>query len=153
RRVQRLQSRDLLLVGGGDLGGERSRRGRGAENALTGHHVSVVAGPADEVSLADKRRARGRTGPGGLGWRAASATARQEQDGQRPQHLHGHDELAHLLHTSGWLRVVLRSFYHAVATAAARSNPSSSIACSRILNFCTFPVTVIGKPSTNFTYR
>ena len=34
---------------------------------------------------------------------------------------------------------------YAVATAAAGSSPSSSIADSRILNFCTFPVTVIGK--------
>ncbi len=40
---------------------------------------------------------------------------------------------------------------HAVAIAAAFSNPSSSTASSRILNFCTLPVTVIGKDSTNFT--
>jgi hypothetical protein len=29
--------------------------------------------------------------------------------------------------------------------------PSSLIVCSRIMNFCTLPVTVIGKASTNFT--
>src|SRR5205823_496439 len=40
---------------------------------------------------------------------------------------------------------------YAVATVAACSRPSSSIADSRILNFCTLPVTVIGKESTNFT--
>src|SRR5205823_2680870 len=39
---------------------------------------------------------------------------------------------------------------YAVATAAAFSRPSSSTAVSRILNFWTLPVTVIGKPSTNF---
>ena len=38
----------------------------------------------------------------------------------------------------------------AVCTLAALSSPSSSIALSRIRNFWTFPVTVIGKPSTNF---
>ena len=36
---------------------------------------------------------------------------------------------------------------------AGALRPSSSIAWSRILNFWTLPVTVIGKESTNFTYR
>jgi hypothetical protein len=40
---------------------------------------------------------------------------------------------------------------YAVAIAAASLSPSSSVATSRILNFCTLPVTVIGKESTNFT--
>jgi hypothetical protein len=38
---------------------------------------------------------------------------------------------------------------YAVAIAAAAPSPSSSVAVSRILNFCTLPVTVIGKESTN----
>jgi hypothetical protein len=33
---------------------------------------------------------------------------------------------------------------------AAASSPSSATATSRIRNFCTLPVTVIGKASTNF---
>jgi hypothetical protein len=37
----------------------------------------------------------------------------------------------------------------AVSMAAAFSSPSSAMATSRILYFWTFPVTVIGKPSTN----
>jgi hypothetical protein len=40
---------------------------------------------------------------------------------------------------------------YAVAIAAAWPRPSSSTASSRILNFCTLPVTVIGNESTNFT--
>ena len=40
---------------------------------------------------------------------------------------------------------------YAVAIAAASPSPSSSIAVSRILNFCTLPVTVIGNESTNLT--
>ena len=39
----------------------------------------------------------------------------------------------------------------AVAIAAASASPSSSIAVSRILNFWTLPVTVIGNESTSFT--
>ena len=39
----------------------------------------------------------------------------------------------------------------AVRALAAVPRPSSSIACSRILNFWTLPVTVIGKPSTSLT--
>ena len=39
---------------------------------------------------------------------------------------------------------------HAVRMPAAASSPSSSMAASRILNFWILPVTVIGKPSTNF---
>ena len=42
---------------------------------------------------------------------------------------------------------------HAILTAAARSRPSSATLVSRMRNFWTLPVTVIGKPSTNFTYR
>jgi hypothetical protein len=37
-----------------------------------------------------------------------------------------------------------------VRVPAACSRPSSAIEASRILNFCTLPVTVIGKASTNF---
>jgi hypothetical protein len=33
------------------------------------------------------------------------------------------------------------------------ARPSSSIICSRMMNFCTLPVTVIGKASTNLMYR
>ncbi len=40
---------------------------------------------------------------------------------------------------------------YAVSTSAAVWRPSSSIAVSRISTLRTFPVTVIGKPSTNFT--
>ena len=40
-----------------------------------------------------------------------------------------------------------------MAIIAVWPRPSSWIAVSRILNFWTLPVTVIGKPSTNFTYR
>ena len=40
--------------------------------------------------------------------------------------------------------------FHAVFTLAAASRPSSAMAASRILYFCTLPVTVMGKPSTNF---
>ncbi len=40
---------------------------------------------------------------------------------------------------------------YAVTTSAACPRPSSSIAVSRILNFCTLPVTVIGNESTNLT--
>ena len=39
---------------------------------------------------------------------------------------------------------------HAVRIAAALARPSSEIAISRILNFWTLPVTVIGKASTSF---
>ena len=35
----------------------------------------------------------------------------------------------------------------------AFASPSSSIAASRILNFCTFPVIVIGNSSTSFRWR
>lgn len=38
---------------------------------------------------------------------------------------------------------------HAVSIAAAPSNPNSLIDCWRIRNFCTLPVTVRGKLSTN----
>ncbi len=48
-----------------------------------------------------------------------------------------------------WRR--LRGAGYAVAIAAASPSPSSSIAVSRILNFCTLPVTVIGNESTSFT--
>src|SRR5437016_12704507 len=41
----------------------------------------------------------------------------------------------------------------AVLTPAASCRPSSSTAISRIRNFWTLPVTVIGKPSTNFQWR
>src|SRR3954451_21506526 len=41
--------------------------------------------------------------------------------------------------------------HYAVATSAARCSPYSSIAASRSLNFCTFPVTVIGNSSTKRT--
>lgn len=44
----------------------------------------------------------------------------------------------------------VEAWCHAVTTPAACARPSSSIAISRILNFCTLPVTVIGNPSTNF---
>jgi hypothetical protein len=40
---------------------------------------------------------------------------------------------------------------HAVRTAAESVRPNSSMDCSRILNFCTLPVTVIGKASTVLT--
>ena len=33
------------------------------------------------------------------------------------------------------------------------TRPSSSVICSRMMNFCTLPVTVIGKASTNLMYR
>ena len=36
-------------------------------------------------------------------------------------------------------------------TAAAFSKPSAFTLSSRIRNFCTLPVTVMGKASTNFT--
>ena len=36
---------------------------------------------------------------------------------------------------------------------AADCKPSSSIAISRILNFCTFPVTVMGKSVVTLKYR
>ncbi len=39
---------------------------------------------------------------------------------------------------------------YAVFTAAAFSSPSSLMAVSRILYFCTLPVTVIGNSSTSF---
>ena len=39
----------------------------------------------------------------------------------------------------------------AILTAAACWRPSSTTLSWRIRNFCTLPVTVIGKPSTNFT--
>ena len=42
---------------------------------------------------------------------------------------------------------------YAVSTWLAASSPSSAIDVSRILNFCTLPVTVIGKPSVTRTYR
>src|SRR5205814_7911668 len=42
---------------------------------------------------------------------------------------------------------------YAVSTRASCSNPSSRTASSRILNFCTFPVTVSGKASTTFQCR
>src|SRR5207248_9985574 len=41
----------------------------------------------------------------------------------------------------------------AVLIPAAFSRPSSSTAVSRILNFWTLPVTVIGNASTNFQWR
>ena len=44
----------------------------------------------------------------------------------------------------GWER-------HAILTAAAFSRPSSFTLSSRMRNFWTLPVTVMGKPSTNFT--
>ena len=40
---------------------------------------------------------------------------------------------------------------HALTTAAAASSPSSRTDSSRILNFCTLPVTVSGNSSTNTT--
>jgi hypothetical protein len=40
----------------------------------------------------------------------------------------------------------------AVRVALAAARPSSPIDVSRILNFCTFPVTVIGKSPVNRTY-
>jgi hypothetical protein len=42
------------------------------------------------------------------------------------------------------------SLAQAVLVPAAASRPSSSTEVSRILNFCTLPVTVMGKASTNF---
>ncbi len=39
---------------------------------------------------------------------------------------------------------------YAVRCFSARSSPSSATAISRILNFCTLPVTVVGNSSTNF---
>ena len=42
---------------------------------------------------------------------------------------------------------------HAVFVRAASPRPSSSTASSRMRNFCTFPVTVIGNISTNFHQR
>ncbi len=39
---------------------------------------------------------------------------------------------------------------YAVLVAAASCRPSSWIACSRMTNFCIFPVTVMGNTSTNF---
>ena len=39
----------------------------------------------------------------------------------------------------------------AVGWPAASCRPSSATEVSRILNFCTLPVTVIGKPSVNRT--
>ena len=39
---------------------------------------------------------------------------------------------------------------HAVTTLAASWSLSSSMAISRILNFCTLPVTVMGNSVTNF---
>jgi hypothetical protein len=40
---------------------------------------------------------------------------------------------------------------HAILTRDASSSPSSTTLASRITNFCTLPVTVIGNASTNFT--
>ena len=40
---------------------------------------------------------------------------------------------------------------YALFTAAASSSPNREIASSRILYFCTLPVTVIGKPSVKTT--
>jgi hypothetical protein len=40
---------------------------------------------------------------------------------------------------------------YALRTAAAACNPSRSIVSSRILNFCTLPVTVIGNSSAKTT--
>jgi hypothetical protein len=39
---------------------------------------------------------------------------------------------------------------HAVLVPASVSRASSAIACSRILYFCTLPLTVIGHPSVTF---
>ena len=47
--------------------------------------------------------------------------------------------------------VALQAARQAILTAAACSRPSSTTLSWRIRNFCTLPVTVIGKPSTNFT--
>jgi hypothetical protein len=46
-------------------------------------------------------------------------------------------------------RVGCRGHRYAAAASATASNPSSRIAISRIRNFWTLPVTVIGKPSTS----
>ena len=46
--------------------------------------------------------------------------------------------------------IAIRRGGHAVSICAASSKPSSLIACSRRLNFWIFPVTVVGKLSTNF---
>ena len=40
---------------------------------------------------------------------------------------------------------------YAVVIAAAVSRPSSLMLCSRMMNFWTLPVTVVGKASTNLT--
>ena len=39
---------------------------------------------------------------------------------------------------------------YAVSIAAAAARPSSAMASSRMRNFCTLPVTVMGKESTSF---
>jgi hypothetical protein len=39
---------------------------------------------------------------------------------------------------------------HAVSSAATCWSRNSAIAISRMRNFCTFPVTVVGNSSTNF---
>ena len=39
---------------------------------------------------------------------------------------------------------------YAVSMPAAPPSPSSAVAISRMRNFCTFPVTVIGNESTSF---
>ena len=44
------------------------------------------------------------------------------------------------------------SAVQAVTVRATPSRPRSLISCSRIRNFCTFLLTVIGNPSTNRTY-
>jgi hypothetical protein len=50
---------------------------------------------------------------------------------------------------AGGLRRALLVLRQAVLASAAVSRPSSAMETSRILNFCTLPVTVIGNSSTN----
>ena len=50
-----------------------------------------------------------------------------------------------------WDEVKRSASAQAVRVEAAPSRPSSATACSRILNFWTLPVTVIGNSSTNLT--
>jgi len=45
-----------------------------------------------------------------------------------------------------------RASPYAVSLLATSSSPRSLISCSRIRNFCTFLLTVIGKPSTKRMY-
>jgi len=114
-------------------GGERTRLGPPAVGRLSGNGWSGAGGGA--TALDRPARGGGATPPD----RPARGGGATPPDRPRTAHRRAPAPPA-------------REPY-ALFTAAASSNPSRAIASSRILNFCTFPVTVIGKASVNTTYR